>query len=57
MPVGLAVAAMSSLGYAGILAGPAAMGFVAHWAGLPAAFLVLAALMLAIPLAARRVAG
>lgn len=57
MPVGLAVAAMSSLGYAGILAGPAAMGFVAQWAGLSAAFLALAALMLSIPLAARRVAA
>lgn len=55
MPVGLAVTAMTSIGYAGILCGPAAIGFVAQAVGLPAAFVLLAALMLAIPLAARRV--
>ncbi len=57
MPVGLAVAAMSTLGYAGILAGPAGIGLVAGLAGLPASFLMLAVLMLALPLAARRVGG
>lgn len=55
MPVGLAVTAMSTLGYAGILSGPAAMGFVAKVAGLPAAFVLLAVLMLSLPLAARRI--
>ena len=57
MPVGLAVAAMSTLGYAGILAGPAGIGLIAGLAGLPASFLVLAVLMLPLPLAARRVGG
>lgn len=55
MPVGLAVAAMSTLGYAGILVGPAAVGFVAHGLGLPLALGLLAVLMLALPLASRRV--
>lgn len=55
MPVGLAVTAMTSLGYAGILCGPAAMGFVAQAVGLPGAFAMLAGLMLSLPLAARRV--
>lgn len=55
MPVGLAVTAMSSIGYAGILCGPALMGFVAHAVGLPGAFVMLAVLMLSLPLAARAV--
>ena len=37
MPVGLAVAAITTAGYAGILVGPAGVGFVAKIAGLPAA--------------------
>jgi len=55
MPMGLAIAAMSSLGYAGILAGPAVLGFVAKALSLPMAFVLLGLLMLALPLAARRV--
>lgn len=55
MPVSLAIAAMSSLGYAGILAGPALLGFVAKGLGLTVAFAVLGVLMLTLPLAARRV--
>ncbi len=46
MPANLAVAAVTTLGYSGILAGPAGIGFVAHAAGLPAAFLGVAALLL-----------
>jgi predicted MFS family arabinose efflux permease len=38
MPSGLAVAAVTTLGYAGVLAGPAAIGFVARSTGLEAAF-------------------
>jgi MFS family permease len=53
MPSGLAIASMTAIGYAGILAGPAAMGFVAEASSLPAAFAMLAALMLLVPLCAR----
>jgi predicted MFS family arabinose efflux permease len=42
MPEDVAVPAITTLGYAGILAGPAAIGFIAHAASLPAAFLVVA---------------
>lgn len=52
MPMGLAIASMTTLGYAGILAGPAAIGFVAKASSLPAAFILLAALMLVVPLCA-----
>lgn len=42
MPASLAIAAITTLGYAGILAGPAAIGFVAqHWS-LSMAFLLVA---------------
>jgi predicted MFS family arabinose efflux permease len=40
MPPGLAVAAITTLGYAGVLAGPALIGFVARMVGLDAAFAV-----------------
>jgi predicted MFS family arabinose efflux permease len=55
MPVGLAVAAITTTGYAGVLAGPAAVGFVAKLAGLATAFWMLAALMLLVTLSARAV--
>lgn len=45
MPVGLAVAAITTTGYAGILVGPAGVGFVAALIGLPTAFALLALLM------------
>ena len=48
MPTNLAVAAVTTLGYSGILAGPAGIGFVAEMAGLPTAFLGVAALLLTI---------
>ena len=53
MPVGLAVAAITTAGYAGILIGPAGVGFVAHVAGLPTAFWILAALMALVTASAR----
>ena len=53
MPETVAVPAMTTLGYAGILAGPAGIGGVAHLASLPAAFLVLAAMLAAVSLASR----
>lgn len=55
MPANLAVAAITTFGYTGHLAGPAAVGFVAKAIGLPAAFWLLAALFALIPLTARRV--
>lgn len=57
MPPGLAIAAISTTGYAGILLGPAAIGFVSQLAGLPAAFALLAALLVLLPLSAHRVAA
>jgi predicted MFS family arabinose efflux permease len=42
MPEHIAVPAISTLGYAGILAGPAAIGFVAHATSLSVAFLIVA---------------
>ena len=53
MPNGLAIAAMTAIGYAGILAGPAAMGFVADVWSLPAAFGMLAAAMLLVTIFAK----
>ena len=55
MPAGLAVAAITVTGYAGILAGPAAVGFVSRAFNLPAAFWLLAAMMGLVPLLARPV--
>lgn len=55
MPPALAIGALTTLGYAGILVGPAGIGVVAKAVGLPAAFWTLAALLLLVPLTARRV--
>ena len=55
MPAGLAVAAITTAGYAGILVGPAGIGFVANKAGLPVAFWLLALLVGAVVLSARTV--
>ena len=54
MPENVAVPAITTLGYAGILAGPAGIGFVAHLTSLPTAFLVLAAMLVAVSLSSRR---
>ncbi|MGP1358963.1 MAG: MFS transporter, partial [Roseicyclus sp.] len=56
MPAGLAIAAVTTTGYAGILAGPALIGFVSQATSLVAAFWGLAALVLVFPLCARAVA-
>lgn len=53
MPSGLAIAAMTTIAYAGILAGPAAIGFVAHASSLPAALALVAGLTLVVPLCAK----
>ena len=46
MPIGTAVSAVSTMGYLGILAGPAAIGFVSAHTSLTTAFGMLAALSL-----------
>jgi MFS family permease len=53
MAEAVAVPAIMTLGYAGILAGPAAIGFVAQVAGLSAAFLILAVLLLGVAASGR----
>lgn len=55
MPESLAIPAVTTLGYAGVLAGPALIGFVAHWASLATAFVLVAAALLLVGIAARRV--
>ena len=49
MPASLAIGAVTTLGYAGILIGPAAIGFVANAASLPTAFWLLTGLVGLVP--------
>lgn len=56
MPPALAISAMTTAGYAGVLAGPAAIGFVASAVGLHSAFWMLAGLFCLVPLTAHFVA-
>jgi hypothetical protein len=53
MDTHVAVPAISTLGYAGILAGPAVIGFIAHATSLTTAFLLLAVLLLAVAASGR----
>jgi predicted MFS family arabinose efflux permease len=53
MPESVAVPAVTTLGYAGVLAGPALIGFAAQALGLPAALLIVAALLLGVAVAGR----
>ncbi|MEE7451147.1 MFS transporter [Methylobacterium radiotolerans] len=53
MPESVAVPAVTSLGYAGVLAGPALIGFAAQALGLPAALLIVAALLVGVAAAGR----
>ena len=48
MPAALAIPAVTTLGYAGVLAGPAAIGFLAHATSLTLAFLAVALLLLGV---------
>jgi predicted MFS family arabinose efflux permease len=48
MPQAVAVPAITTLGYAGILTGPAGIGFIAQHSSLAVAFLFVAALMVAV---------
>jgi len=49
MPPHLAVAAVTTFGYSGILSGPALIGFIAHGTSLQTAFLCVAAMLLLLP--------
>jgi MFS family permease len=53
MPQAVAVPAITTLGYAGILVGPAGIGFIAHHSNLTVAFLVVATLMIAVAIGSR----
>jgi hypothetical protein len=53
MPVSMAVAAITTLGYTSMLVGPAAVGLVAKAAGLPTAFGMIAALLCFVTFTAR----
>jgi hypothetical protein len=53
MPESIAVPAITTLGYAGILAGPALIGFVAHGASLSFAFGLMAVLLVAVAVGGR----
>ncbi|WP_067705621.1 MFS transporter [Erwinia sp. ErVv1] len=53
MPVNLAISSMTTIGYAGILAGPALIGFISQGYGLAAAFSVIAVLLLIVAASAR----
>jgi predicted MFS family arabinose efflux permease len=56
MPSSLAIAAITTTGYAGILLGPAAIGFVADHIGLTLAFWMIPVLLISVPLCAPFVA-
>lgn len=53
MPENVAVPAITTLGYMGILIGPAGIGFVAHLSSLNVAFVILAIMLLGVALSGR----
>lgn len=55
MPPALAIAAITTMGYAGILLGPAVIGFVAEALSLPKAFWILVGLFCIVPMTAHLV--
>jgi predicted MFS family arabinose efflux permease len=57
MPVSLAVPAITSLGYAGILAGPAAIGVLAEGVGLGSALMAVAVLLVGVAFVGPRLPG
>lgn len=56
MPVHLAVTAATTVGFAGVLAGPALIGLIAHYSSLAVAFGLLSLLLLSIAFGSRRFA-
>jgi len=57
MPPALAVGAITMTGYAGVLLGPALIGYAASVVGLPVSFWILAGLVCLVPLTAREAVG
>ena len=55
MPASLAIAAITTIGYAGVLAGPALIGFMAHLTSLELAFAVLGGALLLVAASSRLV--
>jgi predicted MFS family arabinose efflux permease len=55
MPTNLAVAAVTTVGYAGILTGPALIGFVARVSSLPIALLIVALMVSSVAVCAKSV--
>jgi len=53
MPEHIAVPAITTLGYAGILAGPAMIGFIAHGSSLSTAFLLVAILLIGVAISGK----
>ena len=53
MPQAVAIPAITSLGYAGILTGPAGIGIIAHHSSLSVAFFLVALLMVAVAASSR----
>lgn len=54
MPQNVAVPAITGVGYAGMLVGPAAIGFVAQLASLSAAFVIVALMLIGVAVAGRQ---
>lgn len=54
MPVNMAISAMTTIGYAGILTGPALIGFVAHESSIAVAFGIIAGLLLLVAASAKQ---
>jgi hypothetical protein len=55
VPENIAVPAVLTLGYAGILMGPAIIGFLANFIALTGTFVILAIMLLGISITARRI--
>jgi hypothetical protein len=55
VPENIAIPAVLTLGYIGILAGPALVGFLTHFMSLPGTFLLLAGALLGVAAAARAI--
>jgi hypothetical protein len=54
MPMGLAISAVVSMGYAGLLAGPAVIGFIAELSSLNVSFGIVALGLLALAASAKK---